>query len=289
MTSLLSITREPNESAMDLDGDLFTLSIWAKQWFVTFNAEKTISLTFSTNKTEHIPPLYMDGTKVKEVTSHRHLGLIMSQGMSWGEHIRILTAKASQRIGILNVLKYKLSRDVLTHLYNSLVLPVLDYCDQIYDNCTVLQKASLESVHIAAARVCTGALKSTNINTLLQEELGWEKLETRRWRHKLFYFYKIVQKTAPSYLTQYLPDQNVNNPLYKGRSPLAFTPYKCKSKRFKNSFFPSCVSAWNSIGHNLQNIESLPSFKKAINRAYLTYRAPSYYGKGHRRQFCILS
>ena len=42
------------------------------------------------------------------------------------------------------------------------VLPVFVYCDQVFDNCT------------AGARVCIGALKSTNTNVLLQDKLCWE-------------------------------------------------------------------------------------------------------------------
>ena len=148
--------------------------------------------------------------QIKEVTSHCHLGLTMSQDMSWAEHIRILISKASQRIGMLNYFKYRLSRDVLLYLYKSLFLPVFDYCDQIYDNCTAFQRNSLERVHLAGARVCTGALKSTNTNVLLQDELGWEKLETRRWRHKMFCFYKIVSGMAPAYLTRFLPMRNMD-------------------------------------------------------------------------------
>ena len=102
-------------------------------------------------------------------------------------------SKYSQRIGILNYFKYKLSRNVLVHLYKSLALSIFDYCEKkIYDNCTAFQRNFLERVHLAGARVCRGALKSTNSNVLLQDELGLEKLGTRRLRHKMFCFYKIA-------------------------------------------------------------------------------------------------
>ena len=228
-------------------------------------------------------PLYMKRSKISEVASHCYLGLTMTQRMSWGDHISNVLSKASQRIGIINYLKYKLPRSVIIHLYTTLVLPVFDYCDQIYDNCTLLQKKSIEDKHVLGARVCTGALKSTNINTLLQEEIGWERMEARRWRHKLFTFHKIVYGPAPSYLTSLLPGRNCENPGYSGRNPNACKLYRCNTNKMKNSFLPSSVTIWNSISRELQDTSQLVSFKSAVNKIFLPLKAPSYYGQGQRR------
>ena len=77
------------------------------------------------------------------------------------------------------------------HLYKSLALPVFDYCEKIYDNCTAFQRNFLERVHLAGARVCRGALKSKNINVLLQDELGFENWEQEDCAIKCFAFTKL--------------------------------------------------------------------------------------------------
>ena len=46
-TSLLSISPDPVSCARNLNGDLETLNMWAKRWFVSFNVAKTVSMTFS--------------------------------------------------------------------------------------------------------------------------------------------------------------------------------------------------------------------------------------------------
>ena len=219
------------------------------------------------------------------MTVHCHLGLTMSHDMSCAEHIRILDSKTSQQIGILNYFKYRLSRDVLlhVHLYKSSVLPVFDYCDQIYDNCTAFQRNSLERVHLAGARVCTGALKFTNTNVLLQDELGWKKLETRRWHHKIFCFYKIASGMAPANLTRFLPMRSMDNPSYTGRHPLSFRSFKFRTRKFKNSFFPSGTTALNSLAHTISSSPNLLAFKSALNKVYLVLQPPSFFGIGRRR------
>ena len=54
----------------------------------------------------------------------------------WNKHIEKCICKASKRIALLNRVRLKLPRGTLCLLYKSMVLPIIEYCDIIYDNCT---------------------------------------------------------------------------------------------------------------------------------------------------------
>ena len=85
--------------------------------------------------------------------------------------------KASRAIHILNFVKHRfIPRSELSSLYKTMLLPILEYCDIIYDNCTVRESAALEQVQLRAALVCTGAYKHTRTDLLLAE-LGWLPLK----------------------------------------------------------------------------------------------------------------
>ena len=101
---------------------------WAGIWLVDFNASKTESmlLTRKRNKSIH-PDLIMDTTIVKEVETHKHLGLIFSQDCGWQAHIEEIVKKAWQRINIIRAFKFKLDRAPLERMYVSFVRQVLDY------------------------------------------------------------------------------------------------------------------------------------------------------------------
>jgi hypothetical protein len=75
---------------------------WATKWLVTFNAQKTETMTISRNiyKPDH-PPLYMDSNDVSTVSEHKHLGLIISDNGSCEKHIDMITGKAYKRNNIL--------------------------------------------------------------------------------------------------------------------------------------------------------------------------------------------
>ena len=70
-------------------------------------------------KTLH-PSLYLNSTCIEEVDKHIQLGLILQSNMSWRCHIQYIFEKASKRLNILKLLKYKLNRSTLVCLYKSL-------------------------------------------------------------------------------------------------------------------------------------------------------------------------
>ena len=94
----------------------------------------------------------------------------------------------------------------LNSMYISLVRPLMEYGDFIWDGCGVECSIALEIIQFDAARLVTGGIKCTNRVALL-EELSWDKLETRRYIHKLSVLYKIKKRMVelPDYLYFVLP------------------------------------------------------------------------------------
>ena len=90
----------------------------------------------------------------------------------------------------MNFVKHSLPRSGLSSLYKTMILPILEYCDIIYDNCTVRESAAFEQVQGRAALVCTVAYKHTHTDLLLAE-LGWLPLKERRDNHKLCTLFKM--------------------------------------------------------------------------------------------------
>ena len=62
---------------------------WASKWLVTINPNKTESALFSRKVNKPVcPPLYMNHQVMNEVAYHIHLGLILSNDLSWHEHLK---------------------------------------------------------------------------------------------------------------------------------------------------------------------------------------------------------
>ena len=85
--------------------------------------------------------------------------------------------------------KHILPRSCLDKLYKSKIRPLLDYCDVIYDSCTMYESEQLDKLQRKASLLCTGAFRITS-NEKVLIELGWSKLETGEQITGLFYFIK---------------------------------------------------------------------------------------------------
>jgi len=72
-------------------------------------------------------------------------------------------------------------------LYRACVLPVLDYGDIMYDNCTTADCNLLESVQTAPAKLILGCLR-TKSQEMILKELGLTPLFVRRQVHILLAF-----------------------------------------------------------------------------------------------------
>ena len=72
----------------------------------------------------------MNNEPIKEVTSHKNLGIFLSSDGTWHEHINYITAKAWIRINVMRKLKLLLDRRSLVELiYISFIRPRLEYAD----------------------------------------------------------------------------------------------------------------------------------------------------------------
>ena len=76
------------------------------------------------NKPYH-PPLFMSDVQIKEVASHKHLGIHLSSDCTWHTHIDYIKEKAWLRLNIMRRLKFILDRRSLETVYTSFIRPLL--------------------------------------------------------------------------------------------------------------------------------------------------------------------
>ena len=59
----------------------------------------------------------------------------MDESLSWNAHVNYLISKVSKRIGILGRTRRSISMHTAGIIYRSFILPVLDYCDTVWNCC----------------------------------------------------------------------------------------------------------------------------------------------------------
>ena len=220
-------------------------------------------------------PIFLNGIHIHTKKDHTHLGLTLSRNMQWTSHIERILERVNQRLGVLQCLKFSLSCDCLSHLYKTMILPIMDNGDMIYDNCNENNSHSLELVQNNAARMVSGAFFTTNVYKLLNEELGWESLKSRRHRHKIYLFHRIIHGNVPSYLSDILSysQLGVTRQTHCQNNIRSFL---CKTPVYQESFFPSSAILWNALPEYLKREHSSCVFKEAHMLSVLPPSPPPY-------------
>ena len=171
---------------------------WARKWKVDFNPSKT-EVIFIGSCPEGFQ-VNFNNTLIEPSSTHKHVGITFSSNGKWSDHIDHICKSALKEINVVKKLKYTLSRSALNKIYNTFILPLLEYACEVWDGCSKGDEEKLEKVHLEAVRVVTG-LPIFASRDSLYFETGWETLKERRLRRKLSVFYKIFNNTVPDFLT----------------------------------------------------------------------------------------
>ena len=126
----------------------------------------------------------------------------------------------------------------------------------------------------------TGATKSCSSSKLL-EETGWETLECRRKKHRLTTFYKMINKTSPSYLYNLVPPTNHQVSQRNLRHGNDLQIPRSRTTLYNNSFLLKTSREWNSLPSTVKNCPSLNAFKYNLSRDISV--VPKYFYFGSRK------
>ena len=133
-------------------------------------------------------PLCVNERPLERVSSHKVLGVTISDNLRWNEHVREIVSKASKRLYILTVLKRsRIPPEDLFNIFYALVRSVLEYaCVTWSTSLPIYLKDKIERVQKRALRTIFPALSyrdaivaanSTRLNVkkekrTLEESLG---------------------------------------------------------------------------------------------------------------------
>ncbi len=183
-----------------------------------------------------------------------------------GVHIDAAIAKANKRLNGIRRIRFLITREARIILYKSLILPVLEYGNILYDNCTLYLKQRLENIQRQAALICTGAFVNSSY-TLLLQELGWSSLEDRRKYFRMTTMYSMASKNAPDYLCELMPLLVRDRTDYNLRNSNHISIPKTLHVKTYNSFIPKTIRDWNSLGE-IKNCKSVLGFKTMYKREF---------------------
>ena len=276
-TVLYALVDDQNVSAVLLNENLQKVHQWAIDWLVSFNPSKTklMNISYKLNPSFEHFPLYFNNHQLTSVGSHKHLGIHLSDDLSWTNHIDKIINSVARYIDVLTKLKYVLDRKTLECVYFTFIRPKLEYAHIIWDDCTKEDKIKLEDVQLTFARIVTGAKRGTS-HELLYDEVSWPKLSERRHISKLKFMHKLFYKDSPEYLYQLLPSTVNQSAHYSLRNGENIRPSTNRIEKFRKSLLPDCIRKWNGLPVDVRHIDDVNLFINRQNEFSLCN--PMFYG-----------
>ena len=149
-------TDTPEELGAALEGDLNRLADWVSDNGLKLNENKTQLLTLSrkgkANELEKVK-VALRGHSIERCASVKCLGLVTDDGFTWKEHIRSVRRKCFRQLAGLRKLRDVLPAALKKNIYNAQVLPHLDYCSVLWQECAKSLQLKVEEIQYYGMRL----------------------------------------------------------------------------------------------------------------------------------------
>ena len=207
-----------------------------------------------------------ENTEITRVDTIKYLGMKLDPNLSLDHHVEYIKSKTFGKVKLLGRLNDFLLPDTMLMLYKTLILPIMDYGDIVYDGMTQKNALALQRVQNMAFKNILKAPKLTPTTTM-HSELDMLTLSQRRMMHNATQMYKIHtgngpdktcdlferRKSVSSFCTRSVTQGDFNIPLVK---------LECT----KRCFSYRGVMTWTGLPNWLKLAPSLDEFKSSIRQ-----------------------
>jgi len=182
-----------------LQSDLDSVLQWSIDNNMTFNNSKFELIRYGTNQDLKENTFYTrsDGEHIEETCHVRDLGVTMSNTATFSEHINKIAESARDMCSwILRTFKSR-SPELMLTTWKSLVLPILDYCSQLWCPIAKGEIQKLEKIQQSFTR----KIKLNTPGLDYWDRLRYLRLyslERRRERYRILYVWKILENLVPN-------------------------------------------------------------------------------------------
>ena len=178
--------------------DLNIVYEWANKNDMSFNSCKFELVQYGKNEILKEQSAYKTDKNsfISKKNVVKDLGILMSSDGTFKDHIFNVANRAKTMCSwILRTFQSR-SPSLMLTLWKTMVLPILDYCSQLWNPCKVSEIQLLESIQRSYIRKIDGSHNLTYWNQLKKFKLM--SLQRRRERYIIIYTWKMLERIVPN-------------------------------------------------------------------------------------------
>jgi ribonuclease P/MRP protein subunit RPP40 len=244
----------------NIQADIDRLVGWVENWQMSFNISKCKVMHIGSSNPK---PVYtMHGLPLEVTEVEKDLGVLISSDLKSTKQCIEVEKKCNRLLGYIRRQFQFRNKKIVKTLYNSLILPHLQYCIQFW--CPSLNKDidRLERIQARATKLIPEIRHMTYEDRL--EALNMPTLKDRRIRLDLIQTYKILNGFDNVDYRKYftLNENSTRNNGYK----LAVKSHN--TSVLGNFFTYRVVKYWNSLPPEVVSSETISTFKNRLDKVF---------------------
>eukprot|EP00794_Sanderia_malayensis_P004329 gene4329-4902_t len=193
------------------------------------------------------------------------LGVIIDDQMNFGEHIREISRKASQRLGVLNQFRNNISTASKLTIYKTSIMPYVTYCITVWHFAKSSDLRKVERMQEKAMKIIYYDKSSSYEQLLKRAKLP--TLQNRRIQDIAILMYKVKHELVPEYISKLfeMPNQH-----YALRNNDFVIPRYRTVMNGKHSIRYFGPYIWSKLSSSTREKPSLDTFRKTVRLLDLT-------------------
>ena len=204
--------------------------------------------------------LICDGNTISRADKVKYLGIQLDPLLNFDEHVDYIKKKTIGKVKLLGRLNSFLSSETLLMLYKTLILPVIDYSDIIYDCMSQKNAMVLQKVQNMAFKSILKVLKRTS-TAIIHSELNMLTLAQRRQLHMAKEMFKIDKGLYPAtVITRFQKRSEVTTKCTRAVTRGGYNLPRYRLQQSQRNFVYRGMKLWEDLPPNTRAIADLDSF-----------------------------
>ena len=249
-----------------LDCCLNDIITWMTTHKLKMNQSKTEIIFYGTKQQLsklNIEKVNVGGINVKCVDQVRDLGVIMTNTLSFDQHIQKKCQIANIQLRNLRTLRRHLTQESTETLVHGLVHSHIDFCNSLYTDIPAYQVNKLQRVQNHAARVVLN-VSYHHPSAELLKRLHWLPVKARVMFKVLVLVFRVIAGTAPIYIKDMFVHKNTSRYRLRSQSDVNFHIPRRRTKLADRSLAVVGAKLWNNLPSSLKNIQCEVTFRARL-------------------------
>ena len=267
-TNMFYSCENMDELCADVNRELWRVM----QWFITnrlsVNIKKTNFVLFGSQaKLKNVTncKIFFKNMEIVQTNTAKFLGVLIDSTLSWKSHIEYITKKVAKSIGIIKRVHNCLPTDTLNTLYNTLVLPYLNYCNMIWANNKITYLKPLLILQKKVVRSITASLYNAHALPLFAQLNQLTIYDLNKLALATFMFRSHTNSLPPIFSDYFVVNSAVH--CHYTRSSVKLHISFARTSIMKRQIRVCGPKLWNSIDPEIiERSRNWHSFKKLYKK-----------------------